>query len=137
LKSEVHGRLGEASRLRYTRVLQIHRQDLGEFGRNGVSQKQRYQHRGIDNVSLIPMLALEVIGALSHIPRNSTQLISTSSLSPSVDNGRSSSKLRSTNGPASVAGRFLLLDVDSSESRGSILKQLGLKPASSLSRLRI
>jgi hypothetical protein len=36
-------------------------------------------------------------------PRNSTQLISTSALSPSADNGTSSRRLRSTKGPVSGA----------------------------------
>ena len=43
-----------------------------------------------------------------HIPKNSTQLISISSLSPSAHNGRSSSRLRSTNGPVSGAECCLL-----------------------------
>jgi hypothetical protein len=73
----------------------------------------------------------ETICTLYYIPRNSTQLISISSLSPSADNGRSSSRLRRTNGPISGAGRFLFLDVGSSGSRGPILKQFVLKLSSS------
>lgn len=47
----------------------------------------------------------------SDVPRNSTQLISTSYLSPSADSGRSSSRLRNTKGPVSAAARFLFLEV--------------------------
>jgi hypothetical protein len=60
-----------------------------------------------------------------HIPRNSTQLISISFLSPSADNGRSSRRLRNTNGPAS--GLCFLLVIGFSGSCSSILKQSALK----------
>lgn len=50
----------------------------------------------------------------SHIPRNSTQLISMSSLSPSADNGRSSSRLRRTYGPVSSEVRGLVLELETS-----------------------
>jgi hypothetical protein len=79
------------------------------FGRNGVFRRQMYQHRGsgLDIVSFGFRCTEHRPLARRHIPRNSTQLISISSLSPSADNGISSSRLRNTNGPAS--GRCFLV----------------------------
>lgn len=42
---------------------------------------------------------------LLYVPRNSTQLISMSSLSPSAANGTSSNRLRKTYGPVSARAR--------------------------------
>ena len=47
----------------------------------------------------------------AYIPKNSTQLISISSWSPSADKGTSSSRLRRTKGPVSGALRFLCLEL--------------------------
>jgi hypothetical protein len=103
------------------------RQGLVGFGRNGVFRRQMYQHRGsgLDIVSFWFRCAEHRPLARRHIPRNSTQLISISFLSPSADNGRSSSRLRNTNGPAS--GRCFLLVIGFSGSCSSILKQYPLK----------
>jgi hypothetical protein len=112
--------------LEYKRVLKMDRQGLVGFGRNGVFRRQMYQHRGsgLDIVSFWFRGAEYKPLARHHIPRNSTQLISISFLSPSADNGRSSSRLRNTNGPAS--GRCFLV-IGFSGSCSSILKQSALK----------
>jgi hypothetical protein len=77
----------------------------------------------------VPLRETENIDTPPHIPRNSTQFISMSFLSPSADNGRSLSRLRSTKGPTS--GRFVLFTVGSFGFFGSILKQFALKLPSS------
>jgi hypothetical protein len=74
-------------------------------------------------------------GVLSHIPRNSTQLISILFLSPSADNGRSASRLRSTKGPTSGAVRSNFVEGVFSGSCASILNDFALKlPSSHISR---
>lgn len=108
------------------RAFQKHLLDQEVFVQNVESRRQMFQHRGS---------GLDIVSSESHrhpgqeialggtIPRNSTQLISIPSPLPSADNGRSSSKVRSTKGPVSRAVRFLFLELDSSASADSIVQR--------------
>lgn len=84
---------------------------------------------GLGNVSWCLVGKIEPQGAdtQSHIPRNSTQLISISSLSPSADNGRSASRVRKMKGPISGAGRLSRPEAGCSTSCVSIVKELALR----------
>lgn len=98
---------------------------LEVFGRSEGPRRQMFQRRGsglnVVSVALHYGHAPGVVTALTlFVPRNSTQLISISSLFPSADSGRSSSKLRSTNGPVSRAMRRIAT-FDSSVSATSIM----------------
>jgi hypothetical protein len=46
LEWKAHGKLGEASRLKYMRALLTHLQDPVEFGKSGGFRRQTFQHRG-------------------------------------------------------------------------------------------
>jgi hypothetical protein len=92
-----------ASRLIYTKAFQTGRRDLEVFVQNVESQKQTFQHRGFDLRDSVSYYTTYIHHQHSIcIPRNSTQLISMSSRSPDADKGRSSSRVRSINGPVFV-----------------------------------
>jgi len=94
----------------YMMVSRRHLRGREVFVQSVGSRMRMFQRRGsaLGNVS-----GRSANECYQQIPRNSTQLISISSLSPSADNGRSSSRARSTNGPVSAAACRLLNAVSS------------------------
>jgi len=105
-----HGIAGATVRPVYMMAFLTVLQDLGGFVQSVGFRRQRFQRRGWHLGGLLEIVSVNC--QIKNIPRNSTQFISISSLSPSADNGTSSSRLRRTYGPCSEAR--LLIELASS-----------------------
>lgn len=95
----------------YMRAFRRHLRDRGVFVQNVGFRRLMFQHRG----SVLQEVSYQhrATSCRGKIPKNSTQFISISSLSPSADSGRSSRSVRSTNGPVSAAACRLFNAVSS------------------------